>query len=505
MTSAGPAPTTSRTAWRPYLLPLALFAAALALRAYRAAAQPLWLDELFETQLLRQGVASIFRNSLWEPAPPLYHLLLWASTGFSPAPTEWAVRWLSVLCGALTVPVVFAFARRAAGEGAALGAALLLHVSPAHLYFSQEARAYAFSTLIAAASAWALCIERLPPARRWWLWAGLTVMGLWSHYAYVMVALVQAVYVVPRAWRQPGGRAALAAAAAGFVTTASLAAAVLPKRADLVTVAGLDLRSTLQALAGGDMLRYGHYWGHTWLTLALTALALLGVWRIARQGPPKALILLVGQVFLPLAGYFLVARPLMGIGMENYQTRQFLVLLPAVMGLVGTGLVQTREWAARWAGRWAGVLTAVALLAWLVYGSLVGISRYWRQTKSPEGLAVLHVRDHIAPGETVVSLHYSADAALGFYMADAPRFTKPLDGPNGPTFSDSTLVLLWEWEPSERLYTLADVAAYPARWVIWVEGRDDELARRLTAGCVVTATAEFRPFRVARAAACSGP
>jgi len=80
-----------------------------------------------------------------ETNPPLYHLLLWfwvKLTGSS----VFALRFLSLILGVLTVPLVYRLARLAFGELVGLLAALLCAISPFQVYYSQEARMYALAT-----------------------------------------------------------------------------------------------------------------------------------------------------------------------------------------------------------------------------------------------------------------------------------------------------------------------------------------------------------------------
>ncbi len=60
---------------------------------------------------------------------------------------EWSARLAPALAGIVTVPVLFFLTRRLFNAGTALVAASLLAVSPWHLYWSQNARFYAFMLL----------------------------------------------------------------------------------------------------------------------------------------------------------------------------------------------------------------------------------------------------------------------------------------------------------------------------------------------------------------------
>jgi hypothetical protein len=487
-----------RANWDRWLLP-ALFLAALALRLFRLSADPLWLDELYGVQLGRLGFGAILGNSLVDPHPPLYYLLLWLGSGFSTARSEWAYRWIAVLAGALTVPLVYRLARRVAGPGAALGAALVVLLSPVHVYYSQESRAYALTIGLAAFSAWVLLTDRLAPPARWQVWGAVTAAGLLLDFAYLLVAGVQIVFVLIWARRQAGVAPALVAVGGVLFAIAWLATRVLPHTADSFAGEPLRLWSTAQALTAGDLARYGPFWGHTWLTGALAGLFACGTWRLGRRAGTGWALYPLAQVLLPLGAFFLIARPLLNIDLHLYEARQFLVLLPAALLVIAAGLEQLRALLpVRW-GRWPAWVGGGLLLAALVWVSAVGLGRYWGQTKSPEGQAAVFMRDQGVAGSAVVSLHYAADAALSFYAPRAAAyFTKPQNTPAGLYFADSLSVQLRDWPEMQRPHPVAEIGHYPRRWVVWESGVSDAFVQTITAGCtpVPGAAAEFAPFKV---------
>ncbi len=477
----------------------ALFLAALALRLYRLNANPLWLDELYGVQLSRLGLRAILLNSLTDPHPPLYYLMLWLGSGFGATPFEWAYRWLSVLAGAATVPLVYGLARRVAGPAPAAGAALVLLLSPAHLYYSQEARAYALTAGVAALSSWLLVTERFQPPGRWRLWAVVTVGGLLLDYSYVMVAGIQALFVLGLARRQAGAWPALVGAGAGLAAVAPLAARTLSAWAGAFAGEPLRLWTTAQALTAGEVARYGLDWDHTWLAGGLALLVALGVWRLARRPGDGWVLYPAAQLLLPLGAFFIVVSPLAHINLHLYQTRQFLVLLPAAFGVVAAGLAQVPALLPTRFGRRPAVVVQTGLLVALLLLSYPGLSRYWGHTKSPEGWVARFVRDQGAAGTAIISLHISLDAAFSVYVPDAAAyFTKPLNTPDGLYFADALSVQLRDWATLTRPHPTIEISRYPRRWLAWEMGVSDDLVSTLTAGCtpVPGATAEFRPFKV---------
>jgi uncharacterized membrane protein len=485
-------------------LPLALFLFAFLFRAYRLAANPLWLDEIGGLQLARLGLRAILANSSLDPHPPGYYLWLWLTTFGGAWASELAMRWSSVLFGALAVPVVYALARRYANIIPAALAALMILISPVHLYFSQEARSPALLFLLAALTAWLLESRSLSPRLRWLVLAALTLLGCYVGYSYLSVALVQGFWVW---WTERESRAArrtLIAIGVGLAPLLLVAVRTLSSMVAEGASQPLLLRDLFAALLAGDTARYGSYWGHFWLPLVFGVLALAAAWRLSRHPSPLALYYPL-QVLAPVAGYFLVVGPLLSIAMPIFQSRQFIPLLPALYVLAAAGL--DHLWAAARGQvsrplRPLAAVSGVTLSALAVFASLAGVGRYWAESKSPEGQMARYVRDHLRPDVTVISLHYSLDGAFSAYPIENRLYTKPLGPPPETMFSDSLSITRAGWTTLTRPYTVGDVAQSSSRWVLWLAGENEDWAAALTAGCGVIDEAAFGPFRAAEVEGC---
>ncbi len=170
-------------------------AMALVLRLVRLDFQPLWWDEGWSVYFAATDPGAMLRLTAVDIHPPLYYLLLhvWIElVGAGPV----AVRLLSVLIGVATVPLLYLAGRRLFGREVGLAAALLLAVSPFHVFYSQEVRMYGLVTLLGVA---ALCFA-CPGGRaggRWWVWVGYVAAAAAALYAeYYAVFLILALNVV---------------------------------------------------------------------------------------------------------------------------------------------------------------------------------------------------------------------------------------------------------------------------------------------------------------------
>ena len=121
-----------------------------ALRGWALGAKTLWLDEALSLWVAAKPPADLVR---WvaqvDQHPPLYYLALHEWVAWL-GDSAWAARSLSALAGMLTIPVFFVAARRLAGRRAAVGATLLVALSPFLVRYGQEARMYSLLTLAVA-------------------------------------------------------------------------------------------------------------------------------------------------------------------------------------------------------------------------------------------------------------------------------------------------------------------------------------------------------------------
>ena len=227
-------PPTARIAWRvsPFRLGLALVVLALAVRAIGLGLRPMWLDEAFSDWFSGQSWHYLWTVlPTYEAHPPVYYSLLkfWRQLFGDSAV---ALRALSALCGAATVPVVMAIAfeqerehdggRRLLRIGAA---GLLVACSPLLVVVGQEARPYPL--LIFGYSVAILGLVRL--ARQF------KDGGVGSGSSWLMLVL--------------GAELTLWAHALGFLYAACLAAALAPAWLNRPISKGRIVRGLLAGLA----------------------------------------------------------------------------------------------------------------------------------------------------------------------------------------------------------------------------------------------------------------
>lgn len=145
-----------------------VLAVGTALRLFRLGSKSFWLDEA-TSAVLAQADPAVFVGAIIhrQANMVLYYLLLrgWLRLGSN----EFVVRSLSVVAGVLAIPAIYLLGRRLFGRRAGRVAAILLSVHAFHIRYSQEARAYSLSMLLAVVSSLLLlrCLERA--SRKSWL------------------------------------------------------------------------------------------------------------------------------------------------------------------------------------------------------------------------------------------------------------------------------------------------------------------------------------------------
>jgi hypothetical protein len=204
-------------AGRIWLITLAGLAARVALLGY----QPLWRDEAFTALTVQRSLGSMLTVVRHDSAPPLFYLIerLVATVSTSPA----ALRLAPALAGVAAIPIIAALGRRVAGDAGGTWAAIIAAVAPALLVSSLDARMYMIATALVLAST--LCLLRAlerPSLLRWALYAGMSILAVYTVYFALFVVLAQVLAVaILNARRRP--RTVLLVGCLGIATVVSLA------------------------------------------------------------------------------------------------------------------------------------------------------------------------------------------------------------------------------------------------------------------------------------------
>jgi len=185
----------SRT--RNLLLVLTIMLAA-GLRLWALDARCLWYDEVVTWVHASAGgvedvLSGVLRKEL--PAAPL-HFLLTHFVLFLDE-TDFLLRFPSVAFGVLAVAATYSLGTQLFGRRIGLVAAFLLAISPFHIRYSREVRAYAQLMLLSVLSLYCLWRAISEAQAKWWFgFAAFTTLGLYTHLFALLFLLAESVFGV---------------------------------------------------------------------------------------------------------------------------------------------------------------------------------------------------------------------------------------------------------------------------------------------------------------------
>lgn len=397
---------------------------ALALRALNIHNQSFTMDEIAELGIAAAGIRDIV--DVADGFPPSYHFLLRGWLGIFGADS--AARWLSVLFGVLTIPVIWNLGRDVGGRGVAAWSATLLALAPLHNWFSREARAYSLYVLVAALAMW-LFFRALDRNGRadWLAFAVVAVCGVYVHY-FFPVLLAVSVLVLALEYRRLDSRKRAVWAYIG-IGLASLPVLYLVQT-DFAFQAG-DTRQTpfdlgalaftyLSVVTGftiGPSLRELHTMGLrdaaagilVWIPPIAVGVGLLAVagFRALRRSKWKVRLLLF------VVGPVLITGGLAALGGIGYRVRYVSWVLIPILVWLAAGI----DWGRR---RWTTRL-ALALLLFVMTVSL--LNRRTNDRYREEDSRALAEYLVSLPGESrsvFVAADYMVDP-VGHYLPPAWR------------------------------------------------------------------------------------
>lgn len=400
------------------LLSVAILALAFGLRAFAVGRPALRGDEGFSVALaakpVREMVALMLQS---EPNPPLYFVALkgWIAIAGS---SELALRWPSVLAGAILVALTYRLGRAWLGKPAADGAAALAAFNPFLVWYAQDARVYSLLAALVLGAAW--LTWRSAQKRDWqlWVWAGcLWWLALFAHYfaALALASILLALIVAPHTrarWRAALGMSA-GITLAQLPWLAYVAPLLVGHSKSWISAAGsmevlwrlLKVFSAGQASAGASQMNQAIG------ALVLAALLIWGSVILLRRALRAAAWVLALALGTPLWLWLLsFYRP---VFTEQYA----LVALPGVCLLAAAGLggLAAAGWWGK-AGRSFAYTTFIAI-------SLLSLSNYYfnpRYSKSPDWRAVSDYLDRTARADEVVALNLPDPAFYYYYRAPMP-------------------------------------------------------------------------------------
>ncbi len=205
-------------------------------------AEPMDLLEYsyFQEGLRPAAASEVFTNAVSAALAhgPIHPFILRTVSHVDPSP--WVLRLPSLLFGVAFVLVTVSLVRREAGSLAAIGAGAVALTAPLAVFYARDATPYALAGLCAAGSVWLILRARdsSRPAMVWAAFAGVHVLGFFTHYAYAFVPLSEALALLG-AWRSSRPRD-LARALVALCAAAAPAALFADHLEHMVALSGIQ-------------------------------------------------------------------------------------------------------------------------------------------------------------------------------------------------------------------------------------------------------------------------
>ena len=157
------------------------------LRIYNLGSHNFWYDEVMSFYYLSQTKLSDF---IFFKQDQLYSLFLHLWSLFF-GKSEFALRSLSTVFGVFSIPLIYKIGRLFFDRRVGLAGALILAISPIHIWYSQEARGYTLSTFLTMAMVYFLFLAA--KKNKLCLWIGFVLSSsaaLYTNYFcfYVLIA-----------------------------------------------------------------------------------------------------------------------------------------------------------------------------------------------------------------------------------------------------------------------------------------------------------------------------
>ncbi len=396
--------------WKPSPLTgglLVFLLIAWTLRVTTLTLQSMWIDEVMALYFTRGTFAETLRTIIrpQDNGPLFYLLLFWWRHLMGDS--DFAVRYLSALFSALTLPLVYRLARALLNRRAAALAMWLTAFSPFMLWFAQEAKMYALHMMVAVASTLML-LDAFRKGRVWrWAAYGLLVSSvLYSHLFGGFLVVAHGAMSVILGWRRPKRWWAYCA------TMLAVGLAHLP----LVRVAWniirfyqprdtwryfVPLKDMARDLLAQYIYRLSYLEVSGWLLLLPAALLMAGIVALGRR---KDAWILPIQALLPVLVFYPISHRA-----PVYSAKYLSAIAPAVMILIAWG-------AERLARLWRPLGLTAAALGLLMLG---GVRRDLTEPVFQRGdwrFIARYIEQHEGPNDIVViSAFYTSHAFQRYY------------------------------------------------------------------------------------------
>jgi hypothetical protein len=437
---------------------LALVLLALVLRT-RELGIGFWIDEGLSVGISDRPLGDIPDALRLDGSPPLYYMLLHVWMGVT-GNSEEAVRWLSVVCMLLAVPVAWWAAAGLWGERAGWMAAVLAATNPFLTQYAQEGRMYALLALLSlvASAAFARAFAR---GQRGWAVAYAVALAamLYTHNWALFFGAACGLVWLYLVWRANERRETLILGAIAFGGALLLYLPWVPTMLYQVAHTGAPWSESPSVLAlfGTPVTMLGQF-----ASVALVLAAGAGLARLINPRSPAVWLLAIALLTVTLAWLSSQLSP-------AWANRYLTVAAAPLLLTVAAGLAH--------AGRLG--------IAGLVVAAALGIGDGAPDDKSNVREIARTIGPSLRAGDLVIATQPEQVSVLAYYLPEGVRFatlTGPVEDTGVTDWRDGTErlgatsperdlePLLDELEPGQRVALVTPIFADIRRWQApWTE------------------------------------
>jgi 4-amino-4-deoxy-L-arabinose transferase-like glycosyltransferase len=369
---------------------------AAVLRVFQLGEQSLWYDELTTWNRAVIPIDEMFADLFAvRNHTPLYFLLMrgWAAIGDG----EFVLRYFSSLWGVLGVALIYRLGVLVGGRRAGQVAAILLAISPFHIWYSQEARMYTMLAALAIIVNWCLLMLMRRERRLLWLAYFLALaLAMYTHFLAFLLPVAHYAYLSIHYRRLRAFFLKWLASAAAAVALFALWAGTMLlsggfREANIswiVPVGPIEPLLTILSLSIGPSIDPASPVPYLALGLFLICLV-YGAIRFGRRLPSSAAServrkaldyrLLLFWCGIPILMLYLISLPWpIPQRRSVYVDRYLIMVLPALLVAAAWGLAALSEKRSR---RWLApvALLVTVLISVATLSNLYGEPDFWRE------------------------------------------------------------------------------------------------------------------------------
>lgn len=157
-------------------------------------ASSIWFDEGFGVNLTKFNFFDVAKYTAYDVHPPLYYWLLKIWTFFF-GYSEFAVRSMSTVFGALALVLIYFMVKDLFSKKAATLAVIFSAVSPMLIRYGEEARMYTLVLCIVILATWVFSYAMRTNNKKYWTFYGVLIaLGMWVHYFTAIIWIVHWLY-----------------------------------------------------------------------------------------------------------------------------------------------------------------------------------------------------------------------------------------------------------------------------------------------------------------------